>query len=83
MYKLGGRLPTISNYMFHECSRLFYEFASNYSKVQGVRKSIPNHDMLLSAILTKAGYQGYYDMPIIQSRKIRDNIYYIIKECLG
>ena len=83
LYRLGGKPPNISNHLFHECNRLFFEFSSKYEQYKGIRKSIPNHDMLLAAIFEKLGYKTYYELPLIQSKKIRDNIYYIIKECLG
>jgi hypothetical protein len=83
LYLLGGKTPKMENDVFHECSRLFFEFSSKYEEFKGIRKSIPNHDMLLSAIFEKIGYDSYYKLPIIQSRKIRENIYYIIKQCLG
>lgn len=83
LYKLGGEMPAIDNILFHRILNCFGEFMSKYPLHQGERKSVPSHDMLLSAILQKLGYKPYYYLPLIQSRSIRDNVFYIIKKCLG
>jgi hypothetical protein len=83
LYKLGGKIPSMDNELFHKVIHYFGRFIVKYPEVKGVRKSVPSHDMLLSAIFEKLGFKPYYLLPIVQSRKIRDNIHNIIKECLG
>ena len=83
LYKLGGKKPEMDNKMFHAVIHYFGRFIVKYPEVKGCRKSVPSHDMLLSAIFEKLRYVPPYLLPIVQSRKIRENILIIIKECLG
>lgn len=83
LYKLGGKKPEMDNKMFYAVIHYFGRFIVKYPHVKGNRKSVPSHDMLLTAIFEKVGFEPFYLLPTVQSKKIRENINDIIKECLG
>lgn len=83
IYALGGKFPMLDSQTFQQIIGLFMKFTSNYSKYQGRRKSVVSHDMILTEIFKKVGYETYYQLPVIKNERNKNNILLIIKECLG
>jgi hypothetical protein len=83
LYKLGGTPPVLSSKQHLQIMQYYMYFLQKFPEVKQNRKSVPNHDMVLAAILKKIGYDSFYHLPQIKSKKIKENILFILKTCLG
>ena len=85
LYKLGGKIPELSNEQFHMCLNIFKKFLVVYDqeKEKWNRKSIPSHYMLLNEFLQLVQHEKYYAFPELKNEVLKKNVQFILNKCLS